>query len=714
VFLAVDGDERQFAIKVVDREQFAASDRDAHIRLEREWRLLHAIESPHVVRVHEFVRTESASCLVMELLSGPTLHAALGQRAGTPLPAAGDAAATQPVAMAAQQLAAGMRTPSGTDVPTPLRDPRHVAWALAMAVQVARGVVELHAINLVHRDLKPQNIMLVDDGARWVITDFGLARQDGLTTITQTNAIGTFAYMAPELFEQQRATPGSDVYALGAILYECLTGFPPHGGRDAGSIARRVRRRPVTDVRRLQPAVPADLAGILGHALEGDPRDRYADAAALLADLERCQRGERVQIPFSLGREFRHQRRRLITVALVGLLVTPPALLLMTGRARAIAGRMRTAASSNDPEGVAREWQSTAKGDQHDVLEALNENLPADIAPVLAKATSTGLLRLAAHDRLHCATSPSEQDGAASPPPLRDFVPLTNGFVKLVEPRYHVVWILAPEDTWWAADDPRVFALLRHVSTLSETKQVEPEEPWRALSIDFGLPDQAMFEFVRLAHGTHPLARGDKHTNVELPRDFALSKRECSCAEWRWFLQRLHFMLKHSPPVPMQVLAHPDEPPEACAAFDALVQATDFPPESDFAVEQTFWIAWRLAAFYGFVLPTPDEWYVAAQDGKGCLSPDNDKIDRYDRSLRKVTDNPGFDRTASGLVFTIGSAQEWLASFNAQGWVAFAPGEEGVGNGPRQRLNLDSYRRGVGPPTTPIGFRLARPLIAIR
>ena len=189
----------------------------------------------------------------------------------------------------------------------------HVAWSLDIALQLARGSAEMHRIRLVHRDLKPQNVMLVGD--RVVLIDFGFARRDGVTTMTQTGtAIGTLAYMSPELLSGESANERLDVYALGATIYHCLTGAPPFGSTEPTLKAMAGRGRP-RSARSANPAVDVGLAAVVARCLEPDPRDRYLDAEAVLMDLERVQRGERVRIPFSLGRLWRHRRRRCLQVA---------------------------------------------------------------------------------------------------------------------------------------------------------------------------------------------------------------------------------------------------------------------------------------------------------------------------------------------------------------------------------------------------------------
>jgi len=152
-------------------------------------------------------------------------------------------------------------------------------------------VAAAHAEGLLHRDLKPANVIVTPDG-RPVLIDFGLAGGDAGPTLTLSgDVIGTPNYMAPEQARGEAATEASDVFGLGAILYELLTLGPPHPGDDPLSVVDAIQRRPVTRVRKIDSLVPRSLETIVMRCLAHAPRSRYASAAAVAEDLEAFSAG---------------------------------------------------------------------------------------------------------------------------------------------------------------------------------------------------------------------------------------------------------------------------------------------------------------------------------------------------------------------------------------------------------------------------------------
>jgi serine/threonine-protein kinase len=166
--------------------------------------------------------------------------------------------------------------------------PLPVADALQIAGRICQALEYLHGHGVIHRDLKPDNVMLCDDGTIRIL-DFGIARAAGLRRLTFsgfTAAMGTPDYMAPEQVRGKSGNARTDLYSLGAMLYEMVTGSVPFGGDNAyvAMRARLVGDPPAP--RTLNPQVPEAVEEIVLHALERDPDDRYPSAAALRAELE--------------------------------------------------------------------------------------------------------------------------------------------------------------------------------------------------------------------------------------------------------------------------------------------------------------------------------------------------------------------------------------------------------------------------------------------
>jgi eukaryotic-like serine/threonine-protein kinase len=249
-------------------------------RFQREAEAVAGLGHPNIVQIHDVGDSDGRPYFTMEYVEGGSLALRL---AGTP----------QPARQAAELLA-----------------------TLAGAVQAA------HQSGIVHRDLKPANVLLTADGTP-KISDFGLARRiDGEAGLTRTGtAVGTPSYMAPEQAEGKAdaAGPAADIYALGAILYELLTGRPPFRAETAAETVQQVLSQDLVPPSRLNARVPRDLETICLKCLHKEPHLRYASAAALAEDLRRYLRGEAIAArpDGRLARLVRRVRRRPLLSASV-------------------------------------------------------------------------------------------------------------------------------------------------------------------------------------------------------------------------------------------------------------------------------------------------------------------------------------------------------------------------------------------------------------
>jgi serine/threonine-protein kinase len=175
-----------------------------------------------------------------------------------------------------------------------LNDPHATARLIAT---VARAIHFAHRKGLIHRDLKPSNI-LIDETGLPLIADFGLVKRvNDASGLTASGALlGTPAYMAPEQVSSGEITAAADIYSLGAILYQVLTGRPPFRGGNVAETLEQVLEHDPIPPRQLRPSIPRELEFIALKCLEKDPNKRYPTAASLAADLQGYLRGEEVHI----------------------------------------------------------------------------------------------------------------------------------------------------------------------------------------------------------------------------------------------------------------------------------------------------------------------------------------------------------------------------------------------------------------------------------
>jgi serine/threonine-protein kinase len=248
--------------------------------------------------------------------------------------------------------------------------------AIRLTLQVAHALSFAHARGLVHRDVKPQNVLLNEDGQAKV-TDFGIARSLDVHGVTQTGTVlGTSDYIAPEQARGQKVDPKTDIYSLGAVLYELLTGEVPFSGDNFVAVAMRHVSEPAPSVLEHRPDCPLRLDLAIQRAMAKDPADRFASMDELCAELEACvaeldgRDGEGATMivpPPTRPRRTRPQREQrqfpvgiVLIVILAALLVAGGAYLLLSSDSAKKALHVSSAASkpvqlrgliAYDPEG---------------------------------------------------------------------------------------------------------------------------------------------------------------------------------------------------------------------------------------------------------------------------------------------------------------------------------------------------------------------------
>lgn len=243
-------DGRWVALKLLHPTAGVAEDDRAELRARflAESRVAQRLHHPDIVAVHAAGETDGQLWIAMELVPGCSLARYTAARRLLPPP-----------------------------------------MAVALVARAAAALAHAHAAGIVHRDVKPSNI-LVDLGSATVkLSDFGIARlDDGAATRTGL-MLGTPSYMAPEQLAGAPVDARGDVYALGVVLYELLTGRRPHEAATMGDFLRAVASRPAPDLRTLWPQAPAELAGLLARALAAQPALRTGSAGELAEALDRVR-----------------------------------------------------------------------------------------------------------------------------------------------------------------------------------------------------------------------------------------------------------------------------------------------------------------------------------------------------------------------------------------------------------------------------------------
>jgi Protein kinase domain/Double sensory domain of two-component sensor kinase len=279
---------REVAIKVLPRA--LADDPDALSRFDREARAVAAINHPNILALHDIGTDNGIAHAVMELLEGETL---------------------------------GKRLASG--LPPPRK-------ALEWAVQIARGLAAAHDRGIVHRDLKPENVFLTRDG-RVKILDFGVARRDktdddvdrNLTTKTQPGQfVGTPAYASPEQVLGEPATPRSDLFAFGVVLYELLTGTHPFRRETVADTMTAILRADPPPLAGAVHGVPPAALRVIEHCLEKQPSERPSSARDIAMFLDASGNTSVDSFPAVLTDDgpasWRRSQRKVLAVACAVLL----------------------------------------------------------------------------------------------------------------------------------------------------------------------------------------------------------------------------------------------------------------------------------------------------------------------------------------------------------------------------------------------------------
>jgi serine/threonine protein kinase len=272
---------------------------------------------------------------------------------------------------------------SGEDLKSFIRRAGHLTEpkALSIAEQIAEGLAEAHRLGVLHRDLKPQNVMIDRDGNAKIM-DFGIARSLYAAGFTGSGImVGTPEYMSPEQAEASEVDQRSDLYSLGIIIYEMVTGRVPFTGETPLSVALKQKVETPRDPRELNSMISEGLSGLILKCLEKDKDKRYQSAAELRADLDRIERGlptvEREAIRKKPAQAEKSRRRPSVwQMALLAF-----ALAILSGLAAMIISRISWHAEKNVPPGLEVVSEKPASPQGH--------GLPLEVRPFIRNKRSS-------------------------------------------------------------------------------------------------------------------------------------------------------------------------------------------------------------------------------------------------------------------------------------------------------------------------------------
>lgn len=230
--------DRTVAVKLL--KESLVTDESAVDRFKREARIAASLTHPAIAAVYDFGQEEGRPFIVMELLEGEDLHSVVVRNG-------------------------------------PL-DPIEAA---TIGARIADALEHAHSAGTIHRDVKPGNIFRTGKGDI-KLTDFGIARLITQTTVTTSGSVlGTYQYLSPEVVNGEKATPSADIYSLGCVLFELLTGQTPFKGETPLSVAMAHVSKPAPEVRSVNPSVPEAISAIVSKAMSKEPADRYETAAEM-------------------------------------------------------------------------------------------------------------------------------------------------------------------------------------------------------------------------------------------------------------------------------------------------------------------------------------------------------------------------------------------------------------------------------------------------